>query len=71
MTLTRHDRCDAPKCGVAAYVRTHHGGLDLLWCSHHYNHLADALFDAGALVVDDERHRLTEGVELAKTDGVS
>ena len=40
--LTAADRCD--RCGAQAYVRVVlEGGLELLFCGHHYNQNADAL----------------------------
>lgn len=69
MTLNRHDRCDAPKCGAAAYVRAmfHNGILD--FCAHHAFAFRDKL--AGALDVLDETHRLSEGESKRQAEGVS
>ena len=55
-------RCDA--CGSQAYVRvlTYHGMFE--FCSHHYNHNADALAEYITAEILDERWRLFEVAKL-------
>jgi hypothetical protein len=60
--LTRQDRCD--RCGAQAFVRAtlpSAGGLDLLFCGHHFRDHELKLVAAGATIVD-ERHRIDEQV---------
>ena len=56
--LTRRDRCD--RCGARAFVRAPlpgAGGLELLFCGHHYRDHELKLIAAGAVVID-ERPRI-------------
>lgn len=54
--LNALDRCD--RCGAQAFVLTRQGGLDLMWCVHHFREHGAALAEAGAVVVTDERKRV-------------
>ncbi len=50
------DRCD--RCGAQAFVRaTLRGGLDLLFCAHHWRDNEDALREQAVQIVD-ESHKL-------------
>ena len=52
--LTALDRCD--RCSARALIATmSQSGSLLLWCTHHYQEYAEALSDAGAVIVTDAR----------------
>ena len=56
--LAATDRCD--RCNAQAYVRVVlPGGLDLLFCSHHWNSNEDALRPQAVEVVDETHSLLT------------
>ncbi|WP_456846393.1 DUF7455 domain-containing protein [Cellulomonas sp. P5_C6] len=58
--LTRQDRCD--RCGAQAYVRAtlpSAGGMELLFCGHHFRAHELKLVAAG-VTIHDERHRIDE-----------
>ncbi|MGI5169934.1 DUF7455 domain-containing protein [Spirillospora sp. CA-253888] len=51
------DRCD--RCGAQAFVRIEFGGLDLLFCGHHYRRNEMALLARVPHAhVHDERHKI-------------
>lgn len=55
-TLVQADRCD--RCTAAALVLVTVECGELQFCAHHFNGNADALFEAGATVIDDQRLQL-------------
>jgi hypothetical protein len=58
--LTRQDRCD--RCGAQAFVKAtipSAGGMELLFCGHHFRAHELKLVAAGA-TIQDERYRLAE-----------
>lgn len=56
--LSAQDRCD--RCQAQAYVRVLlPGGVDLLFCGHHWSRHEDALRPQAEQVID-ETHRLSE-----------
>lgn len=63
-TLTNVDRCDAG-CSAQAFVKAIGVSGELLFCSHHYNKIADnavgyANLEKFAYQIIDERERLIE-----------
>ena len=63
-TLTAVDRCDAD-CSAQAFVKAIGVSGELLFCSHHYNKIADnaigyANLEKFAYQIIDERDRLIE-----------
>jgi hypothetical protein len=59
--MLAQDRCDARGCGVQAYLRVALGDCGTLdFCRHHYALYEDALLHHGAVIVADDRRRLTQ-----------
>lgn len=54
--LTAADRCDS--CGAQAYVQVVYESGELLFCGHHFTKNQEKI-EAKALVIYDERHRLS------------
>lgn len=50
--FTATDRCD--RCGAQAYNRYKNDSLELLFCAHHNNIVADAITRAGFYLVDTQ-----------------
>jgi hypothetical protein len=55
--LTKADRCD--RCGAEGHIRLVKGGLDLVFCAHHYREHDIELSFAGFLINADTRDTLT------------
>lgn len=56
-TLRVVDRCD--RCGAQAYVRVRIAGGTLDFCKHDYEKQEPGLAGAGAVVLVDDRQKLT------------
>lgn len=61
-TLTKSDRCDAPKCPAQAFVLVKFMTGELVFCGHHFaKYEASMIRDAYDVV--DERDRINEKSE--------